>query len=455
MRIQYGVITDMKTYPTIALGVPDILLPKSGVDPAKWAVIACDQHTSEPQYWERVKMLVGDAPSSLNLIYPEAYLGEPDSAARIGRIREMMNRYLESGLFEETAGLVYVERSVGSWVRKGIVACLDLEHYDFRPGSTSLIRASEGTILERLPPRVRIREGASLEIPHIMVLVDDPENRVFGPVTQGRNKLTRLYDFDLMFGSGHLSGFRIDDPAVEAAVISGLTTLAVPENFVQKYGLPAGTPVLLFAMGDGNHSLATAKTIWEKTGEKASDKQDVMNSPLRYALVELVNLHDEALVFEPIHRVLLDLAPGKDICEDFQAFYTGNSRYSAVSSLEEMKAVVDSQTGNAHKIGLVSASGFGLLEIERPSSVLPVGTLQSFLDEFLKKGGARGIDYVHGAETVVKIGRKGGSLGLYLPAMNKHDLFKTVILDGALPRKTFSMGEAWEKRFYMEARRLT
>ncbi len=444
----------MKTYPTIAFGVPDILLPKSGVDPAKWAVIACDQFTSEPQYWERVKTLVGDAPSSLNLIYPEAYLQDPDSEARIHRIREMMNGYLDSGLFEETERLIYVERSVESGIRKGIVACLDLEHYDFRPGSTSLIRATEGTILERLPPRVRIREGAPLEIPHIMVLVDDPQNRVFGPVTHGRDKLTRLYDFDLMLESGHLTGFRIDDPGLETAVISGLTALAEPESFVQKYGLPAGTPVLLFAMGDGNHSLATAKTIWEKTKENASDKQAVMNSPLRFALVELVNLHDEALVFEPIHRVLFDLAPGLDIYRDFQGFYPGNCRYSAVSSLEEMTASVDSQTAGVHKIGLISASGFGLLEVDQPSSVLPVGTLQGFLDEFLKKGGARGIDYVHGAETVVRIARQGGSAGFYLPAMNKHDLFKTVILDGALPRKTFSMGEAREKRFYMEARRL-
>ena len=445
----------MKPYPTIAFGVPDILLPKSGVDPAKWAVIACDQFTSEPQYWERVQTLVGDAPSSLNLIYPEAYLQEPDSEARIRRIREMMNRYLESGLFEETEGFIYVERSVGSGVRKGIVVCLDLEHYDFRPGSTSLIRATEGTILERLPPRVRIREGAPLEIPHIMVLVDDPENRVIGQVTQGRDRLTRLYDFDLMLESGHLSGYRIDDPGLEAAVISGLTALAEPESFVQKYGLPAGTQVLLFAMGDGNHSLATAKTIWQKTKDNASNKQAVMSSPLRYALVELVNLHDEALVFEPIHRIVFDIAAGMEIYRDFLSFYPGNSRYSVVSSLEETTAAVDSQAGDSHKIGLISASGFGLLEVDRPSSVLPVGTLQSFLDEFLKKGGARGIDYVHGAETAVKIGRQGGSAGFYLPAMNKHDLFKTVILDGALPRKTFSMGEAWEKRFYMEARRLT
>ncbi len=445
----------MKTYPTVALGAPDILLPRRGVDPAKWAVIACDQHTSEPQYWERVKTLVGDAPSSLNLIYPEAYLGEPDEEVRIRQIRETMDRYLESGIFVETEGLVYIERSVGSGVRKGIVACLDLEHYDFRPGSTSLIRASEGTIVERLPPRVRIREGAPLEIPHIMVLVDDPENRIFGPVTQARDKLSRLYDFDLMLGSGHLSGYRIDDPGVEAAVVSGLAALAEPERFVLKYGLAVGTPVLLFAMGDGNHSLATAKTIWEKTKEKTSNKQEITNSPLRHALVELVNLHDEALVFEPIHRVVSELAPGWDIGEEFKAFYPGKSRYSAVAGLEEMKAAVDSQSGLAHKIGLIAASGFGLLEIEQPSSVLPVGTLQNFLDDLLKKGGARSIDYVHGEETVVKIGCQEGNAGFYLPAMNKHDLFKTVILDGALPRKTFSMGEAWEKRFYMEARRLT
>jgi hypothetical protein len=445
----------MKTYESIAIGIPEILLPKAGTDLSKWAVIACDQFTSEPEYWQKVSSMVGDAPSSLNLIYPEVYLGEKDPDARIAGIRYHMNLYLQEGLFEQKQGFIYVERQVGHKIRKGLMVCIDLEHYDFHKGSTSLVRATEGTILDRLPPRVKIREGAPLEVPHIMVLIDDPENTVIGPLIQNRDRLEKLYDIELMLDSGHLTGYRVNESGVENGIIQNLQTLAASEAFEKKYDLGPQTPVLLFAMGDGNHSLATAKTIWEKTKKNAQDKNAVLDSPLRYALVELVNLHDEALQFEPIHRALFELADGRDVLDEMKAFYPDRSQLIPLSSAEEMMAAVDNQQGGSHKIGVVTPTGFGAMEVSNPDSNLPVGTLQNFLDVFLKEGGAKEIDYIHGSDTIIHLGKKQGSIGFYLPAMNKHDLFKTVILDGATPRKTFSLGEAWEKRFYMEARKLT
>jgi hypothetical protein len=444
----------MRIYEPVGLAAADILLPKPGIDPAKWAVIACDQFTSEPEYWDKAAAFVGDAPSSLNLIYPEVYLHEPDPDARIARIRAAMGDYLGRGMFREAEGLVYVERTTCGRTRRGIVACLDLEAYDYRRTATSPIRATEGTILDRIPPRVRIREGAPIELPHIMVLIDDPEDAVIGPLEKSKAGFESLYDFDLMMDSGRLSGRRVPAGAPEAGVVAALSRLADPAAFARRYGLPAGTPVLLYAMGDGNHSLATAKTIWEKTKAAARDPKAVLGSPLRWALVELVNLHDPALVFEPIHRVLFDLAPGRDFVAEAAAFFGGASKFETSCCPRMMREAVDGQSGRPHRVGIIRESGAGVLEIDAAGPNLPVGTVQAFLDAFLKDKGAREIDYVHGGDTVAQLGAKPGNLGVHLPAMRKEDLFKTVILDGALPRKTFSMGEAWEKRFYMEARRL-
>ena len=234
----------MRSFESIALGISEVLLPQPDIDPAKWAVIACDQFTSEPEYWARAAALVGDAPSTLNLIYPEVYLHEPDPAVRIGRIRAAMSDYLRRGLFRPVEGLIYVERTTRRRTRRGIVACLDLEAYDFRKGATSPIRATEGTILERIPPRVRIREGAPIELPHIMVLIDDPEDGVIGPLERVKGRFERLYDFDLMMAAGHLAGYRVPGGEVEADILEALTRLADPGHFVRRYGLPAGTPVL-------------------------------------------------------------------------------------------------------------------------------------------------------------------------------------------------------------------
>ena len=442
----------MRKYESAGVAVPEILLPKPGVDPSKWAVVACDQYTSEPEYWDKAKAFVGGAPSTLNFIYPEVYLKEPDPEARIRSIRAAMKASLDQELLVSHEALIYVERLAAGKTRHGLVLALDLEQYDYHKGSTSLVRATEGTILERIPPRVKIREGAPLESPHIMVLIDDPADKVIGPIREAKARHSKVYDFDLMMSSGHLTGYRVDDRALETGVMAELEKLAEPARFRAKYALDKEYPVLLYAMGDGNHSLATAKAIWERTKETATDRAAVMSAPTRYALIELVNLHDAALVFEPIHRVLFGVS--RDPLEDLRKHYGARLTVEAVGSLAAMKAEVDASTAARQRIGVVRAEGHAVAELRHAESNLPVGSLQVVLDAFMKSGGAHEIDYVHGTEAVGSLGAKAGNVGFYLPAMNKHDLFKSVIEEGALPRKTFSMGEAFEKRFYMECRRI-
>ncbi len=438
----------MKRIESIGIQIPQIYLPRSGVELKKWGVIACDQFTSEPEYWESVEKTVGDAPSAYRLILPEVFLGQADEPQRIAAIQAAMRQYLDQGVLEPHEGFIYVERTTAPGkTRRGLILALDLEQYDFNKGSQSLIRATEGTIIERLPPRMKIREGAPLELPHILVLIDDPAFTVIGPLAAHKANLKPLYDFELMLGSGHLAGWQVSDPQLEAGVIHALEALAQRTAFQKKYGVGADQSVLLFAMGDGNHSLATAKAIWEKIKPQVG-----MDHPARYALVEIENVHDEGLEFEPIHRVLFGVKrdPVAALCEHFGS----KARYTRLASPAEMVAKVDENPAGVQRIGVIRGGETGLIEITDAPSNLPVGTLQGFLDGFLKAGGAEKIDYVHGADVVERLGTQSGNLGLYLPAMDKSDLFKTVILDGALPRKTFSMGEAREKRFYVEARKI-
>jgi len=438
----------MKNIMDIGIQVPEIYLPRPGTDLEKWAVIACDQFTSEPEYWEEVERIVGGAPSTLNLTFPEVYLEKPGGEDRIQGIQSKMREYLAAGVLQPREGLIYVERTAGGRMRRGIVLALDLEAYDYTKGSSSLIRATEGTIVERLPPRMKIREGAALELPHILVLIDDPQGTVIEPLAAARGGLEKLYDFDLMLESGHLTGYGVGAEH-EGGVIEALQALAEAGPFAEKYGVGREEPVLLFAMGDGNHSLATAKAIWEKLKPEVG-----MDHPARYALVEIENVHDEGLEFEPIHRVLFGLK--KDLRTALQEYFGADLGFRKVAGEAEMVAAVDAASGQKQAIGLVEAGGsFGMVEIANPASNLPVGSLQGFLDPFLKAGAAEKIDYVHGTEVVVRLGSQPGNAGFYLPGMSKSDLFRTVILDGALPRKTFSMGEAREKRFYMEARRIS
>jgi uncharacterized protein (DUF1015 family) len=437
----------MRRYEIIGLGIPETFLPREGIDLSRWSVIACDQFTSQPEYWEQVKTIVGDAPSTFQLILPEVYLGKPEEAEKLENINQTMRQYLTQGILQPHEGIIYVERSVDGKNRKGLVVCLDLEKYDYNQGSTSLIRPTEGTIQDRLPPRMKIRENASLELPHILVLIDDPQNIVIGAAAEMKADLPLLYDFELMLGSGHISGWLVKDAPLEKKIVDGLTSLADPQRFKTKYNLSGKQNVLLYAMGDGNHSLATAKAIWDKVKYSVG-----MVHPSRYALVELVNVHDAGLEFEPIHRVLFDVKV--DIFEKIRSSFKENVKITKVTDLKQLKDMISQSTPEVQRIGLIDPAGVHVMELVRQPLNLPVGNLQDFLDDLIKAGNADCIDYVHGDETVFELGKKPGNVGFYLPAMKKTELFKTVILDGALPRKTFSMGEAIEKRFYLEARKI-
>jgi len=437
----------MKNFTDIGIQIPQVVLPKPGTDLHKWAVVACDQYTSEPAYWQAVQQLVGEAPSTLNLIFPEVYLEQPGAPERIAAIKSTMDSYLQADLFAPHEGLVYVERSVAGKTRRGIMLCLDLECYDIRAGSASLIRPTEGTIVDRLPPRIKIRESAALELPHILVLIDDPAHSVIAPLTRAKADFAPLYDVELMQGGGHLAGFTVPAGA-EDQVVQALRALAQPDTFAAKYGVGQDQPVLLFAMGDGNHSLATAKAIWDKKKPLVG-----LDHPSRYALVEIENVHDEGLEFEPIHRALFGLK--KNLLAELKSAWGERFSYTAVATAEAMRQRVDGAQGTTQAIGLLGGGqSFGVIEITQPMSTLAVGSLQAFLDQFLKDGGAEAIDYVHGADVLERLALQPGNAGFYLAGLPKSDLFKTVILEGALPRKTFSLGEAHEKRFYMEARKI-
>lgn len=410
----------------------NILIPQ--VDSMeKWAVIACDQFTSDPAYWARVAETAGDAPSTLRLILPEAELGTPQEAAHTEEINRTMEAYLANGLFRTYENsFVYVERTLqnGS-VRKGLVGMVDLEAYDYNPGSTSAVRATERTVTERIPPRQRVRRNASLELPHILLLCDDDRKVLLEPVGAKKESLTKLYDFDLMEGGGHITGYLVSGEEA-AAFEDRLTayTAACPEKYQD---LPGAS--LVFAVGDGNHSLATAKSCYEELKAK-NPGVDLSNHPARYALVELVNLHDDSLEFEPIHRVVFGVDPQK-LLADLLAAYPG----------------AHTGEGEGHQFTYVLPGERGTITVPNPTAQLAVGTLQNFLDRYLEENGGK-VDYIHGEDVVEQLASQPGSIGFLLPAMSKDQLFPTVIFDGALPRKTFSMGEAHDKRFYLEARRI-
>lgn len=436
----------MKNYPSIGVQIPEILLPKKNIDYKKWSVIACDQFTSQPDYWTQVEKNVGNSPSTLQLILPESYLDKPDAGERVKNIQQTMKRYIDEDILDTYEGMIYVERFVDGKTRRGLVLALDLEHYDYNKGAQTLIRATEGTIVERIPPRMKIRENALLELPHIMVLIDDPTRSVIEPIGGKKKHLPKLYDFELMMDSGHISGYLVKDETIETQIIDALQSLAKPENFSKKYGLTTEQSVLLFAMGDGNHSLATAKATWEKLKPSVG-----MDHPARYALVEIENIYDEGLEFAPIHRVLFNL--NQDIYKAMKTYFGENFIYRPCSSFNDMVNLVNNEK-ERQIFGVVDAKGAGIVEITNPPTNLSVGSLQSWLDIFMKNDGAEKIDYVHGDNILHQLSTQQGNAGFYLPSMNKSDLFKTVLVDGVLPRKAFSMGEAHEKRFYVEARRI-
>ncbi len=436
----------------IALQVPEILLPNKDVDLHKWSVVACDQYTSQADYWTQLKNTVAADPSTLNVIFPEVYLEDSDGEQRIKNINSTMQQYLDNNILlpMPRKGFVLVDRKTSQAPsRKGLVVAIDLEQYDFNKGSQTLIRATEGTIVDRLPPRIKVRQDAAIELPHIMVLIDDPDRSVIEPLFDKHPE--QIYDFELMMNSGHIKGYAIDTAELIQQVTDALENLAAPELFAEKYNAK-DKEVLLYAMGDGNHSLATAKAIWEKIKRDTPDKQSVMHNPARYALVELVNIHDEGLQFEAIHRVIFNVQP-EQLLSELQKHFSDCSIQRCASEAD-MKADAEMARGDkVHIIPFIDAAGYGYIKINHPEFTLELATLESFLNDYLDQTGGK-VDFIHGDEVVNELGLKEGNMGFFFPPISKHSLFKTIIFDGALPRKTFSMGEADEKRFYLEARRI-
>ena len=441
---------------SLGIRVPEVFLPAAGSDYGKWAVVACDQYSSEREYWKQAESLVAGAPSTLGLIFPEAYLEDADADSRIARIQAAMRDYLARGVLASVGeGLVLVERFTPfeAKPRVGLVLAVDLEAYRYGADSTSLIRPSEGTIVERLPPRMRIRRGAPLELPHIMLLLDDPKRTVVEPIHAARAALPKLYDFELMLGSGRIRGWKVADPAVLGTMAQALAALADPAAFKARHG---SDHPLLFAVGDGNHSLATAKAVWEEIKAGHSGDASLSDHPARYALVELVNVYDEGLPFHPIHRLLTGADEGALISALAQGVAFEIDRYP---SPEAAMAVVDGDGGDQRvsgdqKVACVSPAGSLVITFPRPKAKLAAGTLQDILDPFLKSRPGLGIDYIHGTESLLALAAKPGNLGLYLPPIDKSGFFATLVRDGVMPRKTFSMGAAPEKRFYIEARKI-
>jgi hypothetical protein len=453
-----------KSLRTIGVKIPKVMLPNKQVDLKKWAVVACDQYTSQRDYWHSVEEYVSESPSTLHMIFPEVYLEDGDSEKRIANISNVMNKYMkEDTLIQLPPSFVYVERTLQTGIRRGLMIALDLEQYDYREGSETLIRATEGTVLDRLPPRIEIRKDAVLEVPHIMVLIDDPEKTVIEPISNNVSEADQLYDFELMMDGGRITGYQVANQAAINRISDALTQLADLETFQKKYDVGEDKGVMLFAMGDGNHSFATAKACWDslKAGLSEEEKQ---NHPARFAMVELVNVHDESLVFEPIHRVLFQADP-LHVLKAMKEYYAASGQgfdYESFSSEKLMKeryqALVKSNNEGSsqiiHLIPYMFSGEWGILKITNPKNNLEAGTLQAFLDDYLDNNKEVSIDYIHGEDVTAELGIKEGNMGFLLPIMNKNDLFKTVILDGVLPRKTFSMGEAHEKRFYLECRKI-
>ena len=411
----------------------NILLPKN-TDMTKWSVVACDQYTSEPEYWSDVERIVGNNPSTLNLTLPEIYLEENDVDKRIENINSNMKKLLDEDFFKEYKdSMIYLERTgQDGKVREGVMGIVDLEGYNYEAGSQTPIRATEKTVIERIPPRVKIRENAPLELPHIMILIDDDKKDIIESLKTKVSEKDVVYDFDLMKNGGHIKGYLLNNETMDE-IDKKLELLANQTTFNEKYDVK-DKGVLLFAMGDGNHSLATAKACYENL-KKTMKEEEYLNHPARYALVEIVNLHSEALEFEAINRVVFDTNP-EDLVNKLKEYYKINKE------------------GKGEKFEIITKDIDEVWYIENPKSNIAVGSIQMFLDDYLKENAGK-VDYIHGEDVTKELTHKNdNNVGFIFDAMPKSELFKTVILDGSLPRKTFSMGHSYDKRYYLEARKI-
>lgn len=417
-----------------AFQLANILLPNANVDMKKWSVIACDQFTYDINYWKDVKSISGGEKSTINLILPEVYLNSEDCPKMIKDINITMEEYLRDGTFTEYKdSFIYVERIQSDGKKRcGLIGMIDLEQYDYNKGSTSQIRATESTVIERIPPRLKVRKDANIEVTHIMILIDDEKNSVIEPIGNIKDSLIMLYDTDLMKNSGHIAGYLVDSNELKSQIDDSLYKLL--DTTSKKYNLPKDK-TLLYAMGDGNHSLATAKEYYEQF-KKENPSIDTTNHPSRYALVEIVNLHSDALEFKAIHRIVNNVNV-QDLLSNMEETLQTSS--IGDSTMQSFSYIVD----GIEKI----------LYINKPLSNLTVGSVQTFLDKYLKSHGGD-IDYIHGKENIIELSKNDNSIGFILPNMLKSELFPTVIKDGSLPRKTFSMGLAEDKRFYIECRKI-
>ena len=416
----------------------DILLPAAGVPLDPWACIAVDQFTSQPEYWQRAEHLADGKPSTLHIVLPEAYLGTPQEAERLESIRRTMEEYRKTVLTRKVHGYVYVERTqMDGTVRQGLVGAVDLEAYDYAKGSKPAIRPSESTVVERIPPRLKVRRGAMLETPHVMMLADDADRTLIEPIGLVKDQLPPLYDGELMLGGGRLRGWAVEDPALIAQIDAALAKLADPAAFANRWPAAKGQQPMVLAVGDGNHSLATAKAYWEELKKGLTPEQQ-KDHPARWCLAEVCNVHSPAIEIEPIHRVVFGV--------------TAHELYKAIDEWDKTQG--EETAPSQQRFALADESGELLVALQNPPAPLTVGSVEAFLNDYLPAHPEASVDYIHGSSTAMALATRPGqkAAAILLPDLAKADLFKGVVLGGVLPRKTFSMGHAEEKRYYNECR---
>ena len=419
----------------------DILLPAAGVPLDPWACIAVDQFTSQPEYWQRAEHLADGKPSTLHIVLPEAYLGTPQEAERLESIRRTMEEYRKSVLTRKVHGYVYVERTqMDGTVRQGLVGAVDLDAYDYAKGSKPAIRPSESTVVERIPPRLKVRRGATLETPHVMMLADDADCTLIEPIGLMKNQLPPLYDGELMLGGGHLRGWAVEDPALIAGIDAALAALADPAAFARRWPAAKGQQPMVLAVGDGNHSLATAKAYWEEL-KPTLTPEEREDHPARWCLAEVCNVHSPAIEIEPIHRVLFNV----DCATVLLSLITWSDANMAGCCFGGSKK---------QPFTLAGPHMANVLSFEDPTEPLTVGTIDDFISDYIERHPEAKVDYVHD-EPAVRALCKQGAVAFLMPPFAKSDLFRGVVMGGVLPRKTFSMGHAEEKRYYIECRKIT
>ena len=419
----------------------DILLPGAATPLDPWACIAVDQFTSQPEYWQKAEELAKGKPSTLHIVLPEAYLGTPQEESRLAAIRAAMQDYRDNLLTRCVHGYVYVERTqMDGTIRQGLVGAVDLEQYSFKKGSKPAIRPSESTVVARIPPRLKIRRGAQLETPHVMMLADDEACTLIEPIAAHKAELPLLYDGALMLNGGHIAGWAVEDPALIAQIEDALAVLGSQEEFDKKYPDATRRDPLTLAVGDGNHSLATAKACWEEL-KKTLTPEQAANHPARWCLAEVCNVHSPAIEIEPIHRVLFNV----DCAAVLLSLITWSDSNMAGCSFGGSKQ---------QPFTLAGPHMSNVLSFEDPTAPLTVGTIDEFIEYYLEHHKEARVDYVHD-EPAVRALCKKGAVAFLMPPFAKSDLFKGVVMGGVLPRKTFSMGHAEEKRYYVECRKIT